>query len=96
MKCEAVGRSLGWSIVTGGPFTASCSVSTRHTPARSTSPTGRYFNKIAATGSQKSRLKTGYIEFAWLESYADATPVVMLSPAVAMAGDISGSPVAGE
>ena len=29
-----------------------------------------------------------YLEFAWLESYADATPAVMLSPAVAMAAEV--------
>ena len=33
-------------------------------------------------------LKTGYIEFAKLESYVDATPAVMLSPAVAMAAEV--------
>ena len=32
-------------------------------------------------------LKTGYIEFAWLEFDADATLAVMLSPAVAMAAE---------
>ena len=35
-----------------------------------------------------TQLKTVYIEFAWLESYADATPAVMLSPAVAMAAEV--------
>ena len=35
------------------------------------------------------QLKTGYIEFAWLESFADAIPAVMLSPAVAMAAVFS-------
>ena len=33
-------------------------------------------------------LKTGYIEFALLESYADATHAVMLSPAVAMEAEV--------
>ena len=33
-------------------------------------------------------LKMGYIEFAWLESSADDTPAVMLSPAVAMAAEV--------
>ena len=33
-------------------------------------------------------LKTGFIEFAWLESSADATSIVMLDPAVAMAADV--------
>ena len=33
-------------------------------------------------------LKTGYIEFAWLEPSADATPAVMSSPAVAMAAEV--------
>ena len=33
-------------------------------------------------------LKSGYIEFALLESYVDATPSVMLSPAVAMAAEV--------
>ena len=30
----------------------------------------------------------GYIEFAWLESSADATPAVMLSPAIVMAAEV--------
>ena len=34
------------------------------------------------------KLKTGNIEFARLESYADATPAVMLSLAVAMAAKV--------
>ena len=33
-------------------------------------------------------LKTGYTEFAWLESSADATPAVMLTPAVAIAAEV--------
>ena len=33
-------------------------------------------------------LKMGYIEFAWLESYADTTPAVMLSPAIAVAAEV--------
>ena len=36
----------------------------------------------------RDSLKTGYIEFAWLETYADATPAVMLSPAVALAAEV--------
>ena len=40
-------------------------------------------------------LKTGYIEFAWLEYYADGTPAVMLSPVVAVAAEVQ-SPFAGE
>ena len=38
--------------------------------------------------SSCNTLKIGYIEFAWLESSADATPAVMLSPAVAMAAEV--------
>ena len=33
-------------------------------------------------------IKSGYIEFAWLEYSVDATPVVMLRPAVAMAAEV--------
>ena len=49
---------------------------------RHPSPTPKY------RGSGLKRLKTGYKEFAWLESSADATPAVTLSPAVAMAAEI--------
>ena len=34
------------------------------------------------------RLKTIYIEFAWLESSADATPAVMLCLAIVMAAEV--------
>ena len=33
-------------------------------------------------------LKTGYMGFAWLESSVDATPIVILRPAVAMAAEV--------
>ena len=36
----------------------------------------------------RHHLKSGYTGFAWLESSADATPAVMLSPAVAMAVEV--------
>ena len=39
-------------------------------------------------GRKSPLLKTGCIEFAWLESSDDATAVVMLSPAVAMAAEV--------
>ena len=39
-------------------------------------------------GRKSPLLKTGCIKFAWLESSDDATAVVMLSPAVAMAAEV--------
>ena len=41
-----------------------------------------------ALTSHDNNLKTGYIEFAWLEYYTDGNHAVMLSPAVAMVAEV--------
>ena len=43
---------------------------------------------VVNTSCSCTCLKSGYIEFARLECSADATPAVMLSPAVAMTAEV--------
>ena len=51
-------------------------------------PTKAQHSAIAGVTHVSQHLKSGYIEFAWLESSADATSAVMLSPAVSMAAEL--------
>ena len=46
-----------------------------------------FYSSSTAWPASKHDLKSGYMGFAQLESSADATPAVMLSPAVAMAAE---------